>query len=123
MVGHRLLIKPKHVEAQLEDSIKDQEFLKKQGFQIAVTKDTARSIEGGTQVGTVISVGPMCWKSPDLGYGIAGWREWCKEGDMVVYAKYAGKPITDPDAPVGDPPMIVLNDVDVQAVFIEKKVA
>ncbi len=120
-MGHRLLIKPKHVEAQLEDSIKDQEFLKNSGFKIAVSKDTQRSIEGGTQVGTVVSIGPMCWKSADLGFGLPGWREWCQVGDEVVYAKYAGKPITDPDAPVGEPTQIVLNDVDVQAVFIARK--
>lgn len=115
------MIKPKHVEAQLEDSIKDQEFLKSKGFEIAITKDTARSIEGGTQVGEVISIGPMCWKSTDLGFGLPGWREWCQVGDQVVYAKYAGKPITDPDAPIGEPNYIVLNDMDVQAVFVEQK--
>ena len=119
MVGHRVLIKPKHVEDQIEDSIRDQESLKKMGFKIAVDSTTQRSLEGGTQIGTVIAIGKMAWKSADLGFGLPGWREWCKEGDEVVYAKYAGKPLTDPALTGDEAKFVVINDVDVQAITKE----
>ncbi len=116
MVGHRLLIKPKKVEVQLDENLKGHQRLQESGFKIAADSQSHRVIEGATEIGTVIDIGKMAWRAPDLGFGLPGWREWCNIGDEVVYARYAGKPIKDPDLLGEEAKFVVINDVDVQAV-------
>lgn len=57
-----------------------------------------------TQVGTIVGVGSKAWK--DLADG----EPWAKEGDHVIYAKYGGKILTDPET---DEKLVLLQDKDI----------
>ena len=105
-VGHRVIIKPDAVE-------------KKSQGGIILTVDEKRE-RAASQKGTVFQVGPMAWKNEVYGYGLPGWEPWCKEGDRVFFARYAGKFIRATDDPLSEDHYIVLNDEDIQAV-IEKE--
>lgn len=56
------------------------------------------------QVGTIVGVGPKAWK--DLADG----EPWAKEGDHVIYAKYGGKILEDPDT---QEKLVLLQDKDI----------
>lgn len=99
-VGHRLIIRPRPLETKTESGI------------VISYGDKERLHKSGVEEGTVVAVGPMAWKSPDLGYGTPDWQPWVNVGDKVIYAKYSGKHTTDPET--GEE-LLVLNDVDVQA--------
>jgi co-chaperonin GroES (HSP10) len=79
--------------------------LKKAGIDIPKQhKDREESI---VDTGTVLEIGSDCW---------AEFKEpWCKVGDKVAYAKYAGKAIKQKDGSK----LLVLNDEDVCAVLGE----
>lgn len=114
--GHKLLIKPVTVEAQLDKNLDDAGAiaLKKMGFEIAATKDQKKQYEAATEHGVVIAIGSMAWKDPDLGYGLDGWEPWAAVGDEILYVRYSGKFVRDP---YGDTDQYYLiNDVDVQCV-------
>jgi co-chaperonin GroES (HSP10) len=117
--GHRILVKPLGVEKHLDDNLKDVQDLKAMGFTIAVDTQGQKVIENSQERGVVISIGNMAWKSPDLGYGLDGWEPWCKVGDHVTYARYAGKWVNDPDLTGEDAKFYLINDVDVQCVTKE----
>jgi co-chaperonin GroES (HSP10) len=102
--GHRLLIKQIDY---LSDNSAYQE-LKKMGLEIAETDDNRRAKESMDQ-GTVLQIGPSAWKD-------FGTEHWCKVGDFITYAKFAGKLLIDPDT--GDK-YYAINDEDVVAVLKE----
>lgn len=65
-----------------------------------------------TQVGKVISVGPLAFKNRNT---MASWPEgdWCKPGDFVRVAKYGGDRWAVP-TPAGDDALFVIfNDLDI----------
>lgn len=103
--GHRLLVKP--IEYLGED-LEKQSALKNLGFQIADTEDNKRAKESMDK-GTVVQIGPTAWND-------FGGLQWCKVGDEIVYAKFAGKLIVDPDT---NEKFYALNDEDVVAVTKE----
>ena len=108
-VGHRVLIKP--------DPVK-----KSQGG-IILAVDTKLE-QGATTTGTVIQVGPDAFYDyrPDH-VPVNHWERWVKEGDRVIYAKYAGRFIDSEEKDEGGDPIyyIVLNDIDVFAKIIEEQ--
>lgn len=113
--GHRLLIKPIAVIKSLQEDVPD--FLRSSGFEISVgDKRTELMYEHGVERGTVVAVGNMAWRDPDLGYGIEGWKPWAEIGDEVIFVKYSGRPCVDP---ISGDEYLVINDVDVYAV-VEK---
>ncbi len=72
-VGWRMLILPKQVEEKTASGI--------------YLPDVAKDItQYATQVGYVVAMGPDCYKDPNRFPG----GPWCKEGDWVIVAKYAG---------------------------------
>jgi co-chaperonin GroES (HSP10) len=91
--GYRLSVKIKEVEKVTES-----------GIILAIDEKRERA---AIDVGTVVAIGKTCWK--DVGDG----TPWCKEGDLVIFARNAGKFITDPDT--GEDYLIV-NDQDIQMV-------
>ena len=105
-VGHRVIVKPDPVEKTTESGI--------------ILSVNEKQEAQGSQKGTVIGVGPMAWKNEVYGYGIDGWAPWCKVGDRVFFARYAGKFIRTTDDPKNLEYFIVMNDEDIQAV-IEKE--
>lgn len=103
-VGHRVLVKPDPVEKKSAG-----------GLYLAVDEKRERA---ASQKGTIVQVGPMAWKNEVYGYGIEGWEPWCKPGDRVFFARYAGKFIrANEDDPYSEEVYVVLNDEDIQAVI------
>ena len=102
-VGHRVIVKPDAVEE-----------VSKGGIVLAV--DHKREIRAADK-GTVVGIGSMAWKNDLYGYGKDGWEPWCKEGDRVFFARYAGKGFKD-----GDTNYIVLNDEDIQCQILEEDI-
>jgi co-chaperonin GroES (HSP10) len=92
VLGHRLLIKPKEVET-----------VSKGGIVMAVDVKAERT---ATQEGTVIQVGPNAFSIDALG-GVP----WVSPGDEVIFARYAGKQVRDPET---NEEYFVINDEDVQ---------
>lgn len=113
-LGHRILVQADEVETKT-----------KSGLVLALDE----KLEAGAKVtGTVIAIGPTAYTHPDLGAEPVLEPEtrrvirykanpWCKVGDRVYWAKYAGKRVVDPDDPDTEPGtgskiMIILNDED-----------
>ena len=104
--GHRVLVKP--IEFMSDDPVVRR--AQALGIEIAKTEDRKREAES-VDKGTVKQIGPTAWKDFNS-------DAWCKVGDTVVYAKYAGKLIIDPDT---QEKYIALNDEDIVAVVGEEK--
>lgn len=79
-VGYRVLIKPDPVETE-----------SKGGIILAIDEDRHRVAQ---EFGTIVDVGPQAFKNPKQ--GMDG-TPWAVVGDRVVYSKYGGKLIKDPD--------------------------
>jgi len=92
-LGHRVIIKPDPVETMSQG-----------GIVLALDERREKS---ETSTGIVIDYGPAAWLDPAM-----GGEPWVEKGDHVVYAKYAGKFITDPDDNVE---YVVINDDAIQA--------
>lgn len=122
MKGHKLLITPKKVKEQLDKAVDDAgaETLKKMGFTVAISKDQEKQYEAATEVGTVVGIGNMAWKDPNLGYGLEGWEPWAEVGDEILYVRYSGKFVHDPYAKEGEETFYyIINDVDMQCLVKE----
>lgn len=65
----------------------------------------------GSEIGQVIDVGPTAYKDSGLG-GVP----WCKVGDTIYFAKYAGKWVKEPGK---DEEFLIILDTDVVAVIEE----
>jgi co-chaperonin GroES (HSP10) len=114
VLGHRVLVKPDPVKDQIDLP----EDLKNVGFQVHMPVDLEKREAAGTQVGTVISVGPTAWRAFDG--DDPNWQPWCKPGDRILFARYAGKIVEDPETKER---FFVLNDEDVQCKFYDRKSA
>ena len=111
VVGHRGLVKVQ----KLEDADPRYKAAAAAGLVFADTEDSKRR-EVGLDRGTVISVGEDAFKQFYINCNgtLDGFQPWCKEGDTISFAKYAGKLIEDPET---SERYIVLNDEDVVAVL------
>lgn len=100
--GHRVLIKPDAVETK-----------SKGGIVLVQDERTARI---NTSTGTVISVGPTAWMAYDYykpnGERNSLWQGWCKKGDRVYFAKYAGKWLE-----IDNEEYVMVNDQDIVLVI------
>ena len=78
---------------------------------IILTADTSDTEKWNTQVGKVITVGPLAFKNRN---NMESWPEgdWCKEGEYVRVAKYGGDrwevPLED-----GAALFVIFNDLDI----------
>jgi len=113
-VGHRLIVKPVDIDKAMGLSVSED--LKKLGFTVQTGIGEADYVKMATDRGIVTSVGPMAWKHPDYGYPSQEWKPWCKVGDEIVFGKYAGKLVTDPET---QEEYFVINDEDVQLLVQE----
>ena len=103
--GHRVLVKADDVDLQTD-----------WGFHIVADE---RREKHAQNYGTVLAVGPDAWKAfrkMSEGKEVNG-QPWAAPGDRIVYAKYAGKFLNDPET--GDE-VIIINDEDVVAIVHEE---
>ena len=101
--GHRILIKPDSVEK-----------VSPGGIVIARPGHGDKLEMMGTDRGTVVQVGPMCWQNFD--YQSPDWKPWAKEGDRVIFARYSGKIVKHPET---EEEFFIMNDEDIQVVLEE----
>lgn len=101
-IGHRVLVQPTAVEEKVGS--------------ILVVQDK-KMAANATTTGKILSVGPEAWCAFNRAAGFPPDRPWAKVGDVVSYAKYSGKWMTDPDDPEGD--YLMLNDEDVVGVITQ----
>ena len=102
-VGHRVIVRPDPVEETSEGGI-------------VLSIDTKRE-RAAAQKGTVLYVGPLAWKNEVI-FGKDS-QPWCKPGDRVFFARYAGKSLNLADDEVDPDFVMVLNDEDIQALIEE----
>lgn len=95
--GHRVLVQPE-IEKQTSS-----------GIIIALDEHKERA---AAMYGTVVDVGESAWKDFKT-------DPWCTVGERVIFAKYAGRTVEDPDHP--DTKFIILNDEDILAVISNKE--
>lgn len=93
--GHRVIVKPDPVEETSESGI------------VIRTESETKMEQSGQIFGTLVGIGPNAWKAFDDGHA------WASEGDRVIYSRYAGRYVTDPEDP--DEKLVVLNDEDILA--------
>lgn len=74
--GHYVLVEPKEVHEETVGGI-------------ILARETVESDMAHTVEGTLYDVGPNAWKGFDDGH------PWAKVGEHVIYAKFAGKRVTD----------------------------
>ena len=100
--GNKILIKPDFVEG---------EKVSEGGIVYGVTDQAKREAKAETTTGVIIGIGPSAWLDP-----ILGGEPWCKVGDRVLYSKYSGKFVVDPE---DDIEYVVINDDGIQAGIVE----
>jgi co-chaperonin GroES (HSP10) len=101
VVGHRVLIKPDALETKTESGI------------IINYGDMEKRHAEATTKGVVVQVGPLAWKDAAFRPDLPEWKPWCKPGDEVIYAKFSGKFVKDPET---EEELYLTNDIDVQVV-------
>jgi chaperonin GroES len=97
--GYRVTVKPDPLEEVTESGL------------IVAWENKDRE-QAGAFYGTLAAVGPSAWKAYDDG------TPWASVGDRVVFSRYAGRYIDDPDDI--DTKYILLNDEDVLAVITKE---
>lgn len=90
--GYRLLVKPDDIKKKTDSGI------------LIEYADNEKLEKGARTTGTVIDIGRECWNMHN------GNEPWCKVGDRIYWAKYAGKQVVDPYTQID---YIILNDEDV----------
>jgi len=95
-LGNRVIIKPDPIEEVSEG-----------GIVFAQTTNFMREEKAATSTGTVIDFGPAAWLDPAM-----GGEPWVEKGDKIVFARYAGKYVIDPE---DGKEYVVINDDAIQA--------
>lgn len=103
-LGNRVIIKPDSIEEVTSG-----------GIVIAQTSNYVREERAATSTGIVVDFGPAAWLDPSM-----GGEPWAAIGDRVVFARYAGKFVTDPD---DNEEYVVINDDAIQAKVLETVVS
>lgn len=100
--GHRVLVQ-QHEYDEVDEVFKS---AKKAGIEIVKSQEVR--YQASVDKGVVVAIGQTAWKD-------FGSEPWAKVGDMVVFAKNAGKVVEDPENKEAH--FVVLNDEDVVAVI------
>jgi co-chaperonin GroES (HSP10) len=114
-VGHRILLKRDRIEnldPRFQSAIKA-------GLAIPSDHEDMLRRQAGIDRGEVIQVGPNAFMEFNRAAGVDHYL-WCKPGDTIIFAKYAGKPIVDPNDPSKE--YIVINDEDVVCLIVDEDV-
>lgn len=111
--GWHILVKLTEDKVDLKVS----ESLKNIGFEIRSGLGEAEFEKAASEFGVVVAVGPSAFRDEKFGYGKDFWEPWCKVGDEILFSKYAGKLVHDPDT---KDDYMVINDEDVKIVLERK---
>ena len=103
-VTHRIIVKPDSIED------KDEYFAKAKKLGIVIHQDEQAREQSAVDTGTVMMIGLTAFKE----FGLD--PNHISVGDKVVYARYAGKAITDPQDKIK---YLALNDEDIIAIVTE----
>lgn len=112
--GHKILVRLDPLEEEQEIA-KNFKGLADSKFKIVKPDGQDYRERLGVDTGVVVSIGKMAWKAIDGNQ--EGWEPWCKVGDRIVFGRYCGKLVPDPDT--GNEDLYVINDDDVQLVLEE----
>jgi co-chaperonin GroES (HSP10) len=99
--GHRILVK----QTDLHES--DNVYKTARAAGLEIVQDRGVKAQESVDTGVVVEIGPTAWKD-------FGGTPWCVVGDNVVFAKFAGKKVDDPEDKENI--YVVLNDEDIVAV-------
>jgi co-chaperonin GroES (HSP10) len=102
--------------------------IKALGFRVLVDKDEPETTTAGgivlaideklekhkVNTGTVLSIGPNAFKAYGKDYSGA---PWCSVGDKVIFSRYAGVIVVDPDTAKE---YTLLNDDDIAAAVVRE---
>ena len=99
---HRIIVKQRKLE-EVDQTLKR---ARAAGIVIADHSDTTRA-QAGVDKGIVIAVGPTAYRDFNVESPI-------KVGDIVVFAKFSGKVIQDPE---DEQEYVALNDEDIVAIL------
>lgn len=105
-VTYRILVK----QQKLENTSTEYKRAEALGLVIPETQDKQRA-QAGVDQGYVVAFGPTVFTE----YGT---ENPLKVGDLVAFAKYSGKILTDPD---DNEEYVALNDADIIAIIKEQK--
>lgn len=104
-LGNRVIIKASEAKLnEFGEEVSDSGLITK-------TNKEVRSEKSLTSEGIIIGYGPSAWLDPAL-----GGEPWVSIGDKVLFAKYSGKFITDPE---DDVEYVVVNDDAIQVRIVE----
>lgn len=101
--GHRILVLPQ----KLEEVDKDIARAAALGLQLVASEHRKEQL--AVDRGIVLKVGASAFKD-------FGGDPWCKEGDLIAYARYGGKTIKQDDVEY-----LLLNDEDIVCVFTKEQ--
>ncbi len=102
--GHRVLVRQERYDEH------DEVFKAAKAIGLEIVKDKEVRYQASVDKGVVVAVGSTAWKD-------FGGEPWAHVGDVVVFAKNAGKTVEDPNDK--DTPYVILNDEDIVAVVKE----
>lgn len=100
--GHHVLVRPQKLEEV------DSAYAAAQRAGIQLLEQDKRKEQIAVSKGIVLKVGQTAYK--DMHEGIP----WCKEGDLVAYARHGGMYVQDPETKED---LLLLNDSDVVAIL------
>lgn len=96
-LGYVVLVKPDEYEDKVDLG---------NGLKLEIVED--KRVKATIVTGTLVAIGPWAWA--DKGDG----NKQAKVGDKIIYSKFAGKTILDPDT---KEPYLLMNDEDINAVI------
>ena len=96
-IGHRILIQPNNVEEKVGS--------------FYIPKDVHSKEQQAQVIGLVLAVAVDAYREYDA--------PWCKEGDKVLYQRYAGMRIPDGNGGFVEG-LLLLNDLDVTGIVLEE---
>lgn len=96
-VGHRVLVRPKKVEEKTAGGL-------------YLPQQAQEAEQYATEEGELVAIGPQAWAAFDDG------SPWANVGDVVTFARYAGKVVEGDDKVK----YRLMNDEDIYAVIVEE---
>ena len=96
-IGHRILIQPNNVEEKVGS--------------FYIPKDVHSKEQQAQVIGLVLAVAVDAYREYDA--------PWCKEGDKVLYQRYAGMRIPDGNGGFVEG-LLLVNDLDVTGIVLEE---